>query len=414
MSFTINKNSISKIWRTLMNGALSGIRVLDLTNVFSGPYCSLLLKELGAEVIKVERTGYGDVVRKDAPLTDAGESAVFVILNRGKKSITLNIADEKGREIIKKLVKMSDVLLENFSPGTMDKLGFGSKDMLALNPRLIYASLSAYGQTGPKKNFPGFDPVLQALGGLSSVNGQPDSPPTKCAVSIGDFGTGLYLAYAIMGALFHRERTGEGQVVDVSIQDCIWMLTSIEFSPGYFLKGKVPKRLGNGHPIMIPGNMYPTKDGNVIISVGVLAMVHRLYRAMGREDLINTPMGQNQDVRVNYRNEIDTAISDWTKTHTGAEVESILKKADVPCGIVPTFDQVCHDEQLKARGMITEVEQTMSGKITVPGSVFKMSKTPGNLNYPAPMLGEFNDEIYSGLLGMSEKEIEELSSEHII
>jgi CoA:oxalate CoA-transferase len=397
-----------------MNGALSGIRVLDLTNVFSGPYCSLLLKELGAEVIKVERTGYGDVVRKDAPLTDAGESAVFVILNRGKKSITLNIADEKGREIIKKLVKMSDVLLENFSPGTMDKLGFGSKEMLALNPRLIYASLSAYGQTGPKKNFPGFDPVLQALGGLSAVNGQPDSPPTKCAVSIGDFGTGLYLAYAIMGALFHRERTGEGQVVDVSIQDCIWMLTSIEFSPGYFLKGKVPKRLGNGHPIMIPGNMYPTKDGNVIISVGVLAMVHRLYRAMEREDLINTPMGQNQDVRVNYRKEIDTAISDWTKTHTGAEVESILKKADVPCGIVPTFDQVCHDEQLKARGMITEVEQTMSGKITVPGSVFKMSKTPGNLNYPAPMLGEFNDEIYSGLLGMSEKEIEELSSEHII
>jgi CoA:oxalate CoA-transferase len=393
---------------------LEGIRVLDLTNVYSGPYCSLLLKELGAEVIKVERTANGDVVRKDAPLTEARESAVFVNLNRGKKSVTLNIACEKGREIIHKLVKKCDVLLENFSPGTMDKLGFGSKEMCALNPRLIYASLSAYGQTGPKRNYPGFDPVLQALGGLSSVNGQPDSPPTKCAVSIGDFGTGLYLAYAIMGALFYRERTGEGQVVDVSIQDCVWMLTSLEFSPGYFLNGKVPKRLGNGHPIMVPGNMYPTKDGNVIISVGVLAMVHRLYRAMGREDLINTPLGQNQDIRVNYRKEIDEAISGWTKTLTGKEVESALRLADVPCGIVPTFDQVCHDEQLISREMITQIEQTMSGKMTVPGSVFKMSKTPGYAKSPAPMLGEYNDDIYGGLLGLSDKELEELSKDHII
>jgi CoA:oxalate CoA-transferase len=393
---------------------LEGIRVLDLTNVFSGPYCSLCLKEMGAEIIKVERTGYGDVVRRDAPLTEAQESGTFVILNRGKKSVTLDIACEKGREIIYKLVKKCDVLLENFSPGTMDKLGFGSKEMCALNPRLIYASLSAYGQTGPKRNYPGFDPVLQAMSGLSSVNGQPDSPPTKCAVSIGDFGTGLYLAYAIMGALFYRERTGQGQVVDVSIQDCLWMLTSIEFSPTYFIKGKVPQRLGNGHPIMIPGNMYPTKDGNVIISVGVLAMVHRLYRAMGREDLINTPLGQNQDIRVNYRKEIDKAISDWTKTLTGVEVESSLRKADVPCGIVPSFDQVCHDEQLIAREMITQIDQTMSGKMTVPGSVFKMSKTPGNANYPAPMLGEYNEDIYSGLLGLSDKEIEDLSREHII
>jgi CoA:oxalate CoA-transferase len=393
---------------------LEGIRVLDLTNVFSGPYCSLLLKEMGAEVIKVERTGNGDVVRHDAPITEAGESGTFVILNRGKKSITLDIASKKGKEIIKKLVMKSDVLLENFSPGTMDKLGFGSKEMCTMNPRLIYASLSAYGQTGPRRNYPGFDPVLQALGGLSAVNGWPDKPPTKCAVSIGDFGTGLYLAYAIMGALFYRERTGQGQVVDVSIQDCIWMLTSIEFSPTYFIKGKIPQRLGNGHPIMIPGNVFPTKDGNVIISVGVLAMVHRLYKAMGREDLINTPLGQNQDVRVNYRKEIDEAITGWTKTLTGAEVEAALKKADVPCGIVPTFDQVCKDEQLISRGMITQVEQTMSGKVTVPGSVFKMSKTPGNLNFSAPMLGEYNDDVYGGLLGMSDKEIEELSSEHII
>jgi CoA:oxalate CoA-transferase len=397
-----------------MDSILSGIKVLDLTNVYSGPYCAMLLKELGAEVIKVERTGFGDVVRRDAPLTEAQESGTFVILNRGKKSITLNVACEKGREIIKKLVTKVDVLLENFSPGTMDKLGFGSKEMCALNPRLIYASLSAYGQTGPKKNYPGFDPVLQAMSGLSAVNGQPDSPPTKCAVAIGDFGTGLYTAYAIVGALFYRERTGQGQVIDMAIQDCLWMLTSIEFSPTYFIKGKVPQRLGNAHPIMTPGNLYPSKDGSIIISTGVLVMVHRLYKAMGREDLINTPLGENQQIRIKYRDQIDAAVSEWTRTKTGAEIESILKKADVPCVIVPTFDQVCHDEQLISRGMITQVEQPMSGKMTVPGSVFKMSKTPGNVNYPAPILGESNEEIYGDFLGLTEKEIEELSNEQII
>jgi CoA:oxalate CoA-transferase len=397
-----------------VDSILNGIKVLDLTNVYSGPYCAMLLKEFGAEVIKVERTAFGDVVRRDAPLTEAQESGTFIILNRGKKSVTLNIACDKGREIIKKLAKKVDVLIENFSPGTMDKLGLGSKELCAINPGLIYASLSAYGQTGPRKNFPGFDPVLQAMSGLTSVNGQPDSPPTKCAVAIGDFGTGLYTAYAIMGALLYRQKTGLGQVIDMSIQDCLWMLTSIEFSPTYFIAGKIPQRLGNGHPIMTPGNLYPSKDGSVIISTGVLVMVHRLYKAMGREDLINTPMGENQQIRIKYRDQIDAAVSEWTKNKTGSEIENILKNADVPCVIVPTFDKVCQDEQLISRGMITEVEQPMSGKLKVPGSVFKLSKTPGNVNYPAPMLGESNQEIYGEFLGLSDKEIEELSNGQII
>jgi CoA:oxalate CoA-transferase len=397
-----------------LDSILNGIKVLDLTNVYSGPYCSMLLKEFGAEVIKVERTGYGDVVRRDAPLTEAQESGTFVILNRGKKSITLNIATEKGRDIVKQLIKKCDVLLENFSPGTMAKLGLGSKEMCALNPGLIYASLSAYGQTGPRSNYPGFDPVLQSMGGLTSVNGQPDGPPTKCAVSIGDFGTGLYTAYAILGALFYRQKTGRGQIIDMSIQDCVWMLTSIEFSPTYFIAGRVPKRLGNGHPIMSPGNLYPSKDGSVIISTGVLVMVHRLYKAMGREDLINTPLGENQNIRIKYRDQIDAAVTEWTKNKTGEEIERILRKADVPCVVVPTFDKVCHDEQLISRGMITQVEQTMSGKMTVPGSVFKMSETPGNSSYPAPILGESNQEVYGCILGFSDKEIEELSNKQII
>jgi CoA:oxalate CoA-transferase len=200
----------------------------------------------------------------------------------------------------------------------------------------------------------------------------------------------------------------------MSIQDCLWMLTSIEFSSIYFIAGKVPQRLGNSHPIMTPGNLYPCKDGSVIITTGVLVMVHRLYKAIGREDLINTPLGENQNVRIKYRDQIDAAVTEWTKNKTGAEIEGILRKADVPCVIVPTFDQVCHDEQLTSRGMITEVEQVMSGKVKVPGSVFKMSKTPGNVIYPAPILGESNQEIYGDLLGFSEKEIEELSNNQII
>jgi CoA:oxalate CoA-transferase len=398
-----------------MESVLEGIRVLDLTNVYSGPYCTLLLKEFGAEVIKVERPVSGDVIRMDAPLTEGAESGTFIILNRGKKSITLDLKNPRGHQICLDLVKKVDVLVENFSPGTMDKLGLGSKELCALNPRLVYASISAYGQTGPRRDYPGFDPVAQAMGGLTSVSGPPGGAPVKCAVSIADFGTGLYTAYAIMAALFYRQRTGQGQVVDMSLQDCIWMLTSIEFSPTYFLSGKVPQRMGNGHPITTPGNLYPAKDGSVIICAGVLSQVHRLYAAMGRQDMIESPtLGANQSIRIKYKDQIDQAVAAWTSTLTTAEITSILQKVDVPCSAVPTFDQVCQDPQLISRGMITEVDQDLSGKVTVPGSVFKLSLSPGDVSSPAPYLGQHNQEVYSELLGYSEKEIEELSTNQVI
>jgi CoA:oxalate CoA-transferase len=397
-----------------MASSLEGIKVLDLTNVYSGPYCTMLLREMGAEVIKVERTNSGDVIRFDAPLTSGSESGLFIILNRGKKSVTLDLKNPKGIEIIKKLIQKIDVLVENFSPGTMDKLGLSSKVLCALNPRLIYASISAYGQTGPRRDYPGFDPVAQAMGGLTCVSGQPDGPPTKCAVSIADFGTGLYTAYAIVNALYYRERTGEGQVIDMALQDCVWMLTSMEFSPTYFIDGKVPQRLGNGHISTTPGNLYPAKDGWVIISAGILAQVHRLYNAIGRSDLIDTPMGANQAIRIKYKPQIDQIVGDWLKTRYTKDIAEILRKADVPYAIMPTFDQVTKDEQLLHRGMITEVDQPLSGKVKVPGSVFKLSKTPGDVNHFAPFLGQFNQEVYSEMLGLSEKDIEELSNNHII
>lgn len=397
-----------------MAGALDGIKVLDFTQVYSGPFCTLLLKDLGANIIKVERPGSGDLTRNDIPHTESLEGGAYIILNRGKKSITLDLKNPRGQDICKELAREVDVLVENFSPGTMDKLGLGSREICKLNPSLIYASISAYGQTGPRKDFPGFDPIAQAMGGMTAVTGSPDSP-TRCGVSIADFSSGFFTAMAIITALFHRLKTGEGQTIDISMQDCIWQLTSIEYSPYYFLNGQIPNRLGNGHSAMIPSNLYPTRDGDrVFISAGVLVQVHRLYRAMGREDLIDTPLGANQNERYQHRDEIDAIIANWSKTKTADEILKLLKSADVPCTKLPAFDEVCNDPQLLSRNMMIEVEQAISGKVKVPGSLFKLSRTPGNVQYPAPYLGQHNEEILSDVLGYNEEEIARLSNEGVI
>jgi len=397
-----------------MASVLEGIKVLDLTSVYSGPFCTLLLKDLGAEIIKLERPESGDLIRYDIPHTEGNEGGPFIILNRGKKSITMDLKSAKGRNMCKELVKKVDVLVENFSPGTMDKLGLSSKEMCALNPRLIYASISAFGQTGPRRDYPGFDPVAQAMGGMTSVTGFPDNP-VRCAVSIGDFSSGFFAAMSVIGALYHRLQTGEGQTIDISMQDCIWQLTSIEFAPYFFLNHVLPPRLGNGHSAMIPCNLYPTKNNErVYINAGVLSQVHRLYTAMGRKDLIDSPLGANQNTRFQHRKEIDDIITAWAKTKTTQEITDLLKKADVPCTRLPSFDEVCNDPQLLSRNMIIEVDQPISGKVKVPGSLFKMSRTPGKIDYPAPFLGENNQEILAGMLGYTEDEITKLADEHVI
>jgi len=397
-----------------MASILEGVKVLDFTSVYSGPFCTLLLRDLGAEIIKIERPEAGDLIRYDIPHTEGNEGGPFIILNRGKRSLTIDLKTEKGRNICKELVKKVDVLVENFSPGTMEKLGLDSKVMCQINPKLIYASISAYGQTGPRRDFPGFDPVAQAMGGMTAVTGFPDNP-IRCGVSIADFSSGMFMAMSIVGALYHRLQTGEGQTIDISMQDCIWQLSSVEFAPYYFLNHQIPPRLGNGHAAMIPCNLYPTKDGDrVYINAGVLVQVHRLYTAMGREDLINTPLGANQNERFQHRQEIDDVITAWTKTKTADEIQDILKKADVPCTKLPGFDEVCADPQLMSRNMIIEVDQLLSGKVKVPGSLFKLSKTPGRIDYPAPFLGENNNDILSEMLGYTEEQISKLDDEGVI
>ncbi|MBN2062540.1 MAG: CoA transferase [Deltaproteobacteria bacterium] len=397
-----------------MAGALNGTRILDFTHALGGPFCTMLLKDLGAEVIKIERPGSGDLARSRAPQTKAKEGGTFIMLNRGKKSLTLNLKSEEGLKICKELVKKVDVVVENFSTGTMDRLGLGSAELLKLNPALIYASLTAFGHTGPLRNEAGYDPVAQAMGGLTTLTGYPDSPPVKAGPPVADLGTGTFLALAIVSALNHRVRTGEGQVIDMSMQDAIWLFTAIEFAPNYFIEGTVPRRYGNGVPHATPANLYNAKDGHIIIATAELEQAKGVFRAIGREDLIDSPLCSGQAERIKYKDEIDALVGEWTGTRTMDEILESLKKEDVPCSMVPAYDRVCNDPQLLSREMIIDVEQPLSGRVKVPGSLFKLSRTPGNVSFPAPRLGENNYEILSDMLGYSEHEINRLGKEGII
>ncbi len=399
-----------------MAGALDGIKVLDLTLAYAGPFCTLLLRDLGAEIIKVERTvkDGGEGHRKNTPRTKAEESGGFIMLNRGKKSVTLNPTTEKGRDIARSLAQKVDVLIENFTPGVMDRLGLGSEELCKLNPGLIYTSISGFGHTGPRKFDVVFDPVAQAMGGLMSVTGYPDGTPTKVGVPLADLMTGIFTALAIVAALQYRTKTGQGQVLDMSLQDCVFLPTAIWCGPTYFLDGRVPERYGNGDEWLTPANLYPARDGYVYVAAPMLAQTQRVFKTMGRDDLLDSPLCSQGNERIKYKNEIDALIGEWTKSKTVAEILEALKKADVPCSAVPDFGQVCNDPQIHNREMIIEVDQLLSGKIKAPGSVFKFSKTPGNIKLPASFLGEHNLEVYSGMLGYTEQKLEKLANEGVI
>jgi len=374
----------------------------------------MLLKDLGAEVIKVEIPGSGDATRTLPPQTEGGESYTFINLNRGKKSITLNLASERGREIARELVEKANVVAENFNPRVMDKLGLGYKELSKINPQLIYASVSGFGHTGPRSSEPGFDTIAQAMGGLMSITGFPDGPPTRTGVAIADFLGGINATISILAALVYRKETGKGQMIDISLQDGIWALAAIDGSPGYFLTGEIPQRLGNGVVNSIPFRVYPAKDGDVVICVVTVGQWQTFLRVIGREDLLEVQKYATQKERVNYRDEIDAIVEEWTKTRTVEEVLNTLGDAHLACSSVPTIDKVANDPHLLSRGMVIEVEQLISGKLKVPGSVFKLSETPGDVSFPSPFLGQHNYEVYSELLGYGEQEITKLVNDGII
>ncbi len=382
-----------------MGKALEGIRILDFTRMYGGPLGTMILAELGAEVIKVEVPGGGDAIRTTAPLTQGQESYRFVVLNRGKQGVTLNLHSEEGQRICKELIKKCDVLVENFTPGVMESYGLGYEQLKSHNPRLIYASISGFGCTGPYHSQVAFDTIIQAMGGIISVTGFPDSPPTKVGPAIADFMGGIFSNIAILTALQHRNRTNEGQFIDLSMQDCIWFLTAIQFLPLYILTGREPQRLGNRQIEVTPFNIYKAKDGYIVIGVVTIDQWHRLLEVIGREDLKDVPEYASQATRIKYVEEIEAIVEKWTRRRTVAEMIKLLRAADLACSPVPTFGQVAKDPQLASRNMQVDVEQLISGKLRVPGSVFKMSQTPGDPTEPAPFLGQHNLEVYSKLLG---------------
>lgn len=397
-----------------MPRALENLKVLDFSRMFAGPFCTMILRELGAEIIKIEIPGGGDGVRTLPPLTHAGEAHIFVNLNRGKKSITLNLDTQKGQEISKELVKKVDVVVENFTPGVMDRLGLGYEELKEINPTLIYASLSGFGHTGPRRLQTAFDTIAQAMGGFMSVTGFPDNPPTKAGPGLADFTSALYATISILAALHYREQEGKGQHIDISMQDCMWAITAVQSAAIYFQTGEVPPRMGNRQYEVTPFGVYPARDGHLVIAIVTVGQWQNFLRVIGREDLLEVEKYATQVERIKYRQEIDTIVETWTKKRSVKEIVATLNSAHLPCSPVPTFDEVANDPQLLSREMVIEVEQLLSGNLKVPGSVFKLSETPGEAKYSAPFLGEHNYEIFSDLLGYGEAEISKFAKDGIV
>ena len=396
-----------------MKKALEGVKVLDFTQYLSGPHCTSVLCELGAEILKVERPGSGEPERKAAPMTPKGESYQFFAYNRGKKSITLNMKNPVGLEIAKKLVAECDILVENFAPGVLEKLGLGYEAASTINPGIIYASISGFGQTGPRRDEVTYDMVGQAMGGLMSVTGYENGEPLKVGVSLADYMGGYNASIAILAALHYRTMTGEGQQIDISMQDGIWAMVFPDRA-NYFDTMVTPKRFGNKLSSSTPFGSYKAKDGYVVICTITDDQWLNVLKALGREDLSNDERFMTRVLRVKHMEEVEGILSDWLLERTVDEAVSELRKFKVPCSNVPTFDQVANDPQILHREMIVEVEQPLSGKVKLGGSVFKMSKTPGDRKQRIPLVGEHNEDIYSELLGYSEEELEKLKDEGTI
>lgn len=392
--------------------ALDGIRIIDLTTAYSGPFCTMHLADHGAEVIKVEYPGAGEQSRTWGPFKD-GKSGYYNFLNRNKKGMTLNLKHENGKQILRELVKQADVLVENFKVGTMEKLGLGYEELRAINPRLIYASISGFGLTGIYAARPCYDIVAQAMSGIMTITGFPGNPPTKTGPSIGDNYTGTYLALGIMLALFHRERTGHGQKVDVSMLDTLFSVLENAVIT-YTLAGETPKQIGNADPGIAPFDVFAAQDGYIAVGVGTSAQWTRLCEAMNREDLINDDKYNTNQKRVkNYEPELRKIVSQWIKTYTRQEVEELLVAAGICVGPVLNVAEAANNPQIKAREMIVDIDTPELGKISIPGVPIKLEVSPGGVFKAAPTLGENNSEILASL-GYSPENIEELKQAETI
>jgi formyl-CoA transferase len=392
-------------------GALEGLKVLDLGRVLSAPFCAAMLGDMGADVIKVEQPGKGDDSRGFMPRKD-DVSTYFINFNRSKRGITLDL--KKGKSVFLELVKNVDVLTENFRPGVMKKLGLDYEELKKVNPRLIYAAISGFGQTGPYASRAGYDTMAQAMSGIMSVTGFPGSEPTRCGASVADIMGGLQAVIGILAALHYREKTGEGQMVDISLVDVsIVGLSSV--NQVYLTNGRVPQRNGNSYESSAPGGGYHTKDGYFIMNGSAPKFWGILCNAMHKPELIEDKRFATNALRVTNKKELDAIVTAWTKTMTTDEILNLLLPLGFAVAPVMTIDQVAADPQMAGvRQMFGEVDHPQIGKIRVTNQAVKMSATNPEIRRSSPLLGEHNEDVYVGELGLSKERLEEMRRNEII
>ncbi|MDU4962140.1 MAG: CoA transferase [Sporomusaceae bacterium] len=380
--------------------SLEGIRVLDVSRVLAGPYATMMLADYGADVIKIEPPKVGDDSRAFGPFIGK-ESAYFMSLNRNKRSIELNFKRQAECDLFKEMVKQADVVVENYRPGTMEKFGLGYDVLKEINPKLIYVACSGFGQTGPYKTKPAYDIIVQAMGGIMSITGSENGDPTRVGASVGDVVAGIFTAYGTMVALYHRERTGLGQKVDVGMLDCQIAILENAIAR-YVTSGVVPGPLGNRHPSITPFSSFNAKDGYLIVGAGNARLWEKLCNVLERPELIADPRFATNADRTNNVNELAEILNGEFKQKTIAAWLELLEAAGLPCAPINTVDKIVNDPQVAAREMIVEVEHPVAGKLKMPGVPVKLSLTPGSIERPAPLLGQHAAEILKELLGWDE------------
>jgi crotonobetainyl-CoA:carnitine CoA-transferase CaiB-like acyl-CoA transferase len=390
--------------------SLDGITVLDLTRVLSGPYCTMLLGDMGARVVKIEQPGKGDDTRAWGPPFLEGESAYFLSINRNKESVTLDFKHPEGRAILGTLIAKSDVLVENFRPGTLAKMGLDYASLAAAHPRLVYASVSGFGQTGPRHKEPGYDAVIQAEGGLMSITGAADGPPYRLGVAIADIVSGMFAAYGVVNALFARERTGRGQMVDVAMLDAVTALLTYQ-AGNFFASGNVPRRLGNRHPSIVPYETFAASDGEFVLAVGNEDLWRTFCEVAGLH--LGERFATNRQ-RVTQYDELRPLVAAALARHSRQYWIERLTAAGVPCGSVRDFKELFDDPQIHAREMQTELEHATIGALKVLGIPVKLSDTPGALRKPPPRLGQHTEAILQGDLGISDAEVARLRADKVL
>jgi crotonobetainyl-CoA:carnitine CoA-transferase CaiB-like acyl-CoA transferase len=392
--------------------ALDGIRVIDLSRVIAGPWCGALLSDLGADVVKVEDTGGGDESRTWPPHKD-GEAAAYLLFNRNKRGMALDLKAPEGVEVIKALVRDADVLIENFRTGTMEGFGLGYDALAAINPRLIYCSVSAFGRTGPRKDSPGYEALMQAFSGIMSITGEPGGQPVRAGVSFLDLSTGILCALGICSALIQRDKTGLGQRVDASLLETAVSLLAFH-AEGYLLTGAVPKALGSGHPSLSPYRNFKCRDDQwIFIAAANDRFWVKLARALGLDDLAADPRFAVNQQRVNNRVELETLLEHVIAHRDREELLKILAEADVPATPVNTVDQVMHDPQTVERGIVQRVTHPRLGEIPVVGTPLKFSRMTPGVRRAAPVRGQHTDEILAAC-GFTPARIQELRDKKVV